>query len=144
MHLIAAQLSHFGDLLGARILISGPPLNLSIAAAQTLGIATHELATNAVKHGALSDEKGVVEITWAVESQPSTEDRFIIDWIERLGPPTSAPTVRGFGTKVVKDMVEMSFDGDVVVDYAAAGFRWHVTCPLVKITEGRKEQAADR
>ena len=62
--LVRAQLAHFEDLIGRRIVLDGPPLKLSVAGAQCIGMVVHELATNAAKHGALSNQEGAVEITW--------------------------------------------------------------------------------
>ena len=74
-------------------------MNLGAAAAQALGLALHELATNACKYGALSAAEGQVTIEWDVSGPPN---RFRISWVERGGPPVVAPArSAGFGSKLV-------------------------------------------
>ena len=90
--LIRGQLAHFGDLVGQRIILDGPPLRLSAAAAQSIGMVVHELSTNAVKHGALSGQEGCVEIAWRMENG-GADERFTISWIERGGPPVVAQPI---------------------------------------------------
>jgi len=133
--LIRAQLAHFEDLFRKRILFDGAQLNLSPAAAQSISMAVHEMATNAIKYGALSGQTGHVEIAWEVESGDADECRFTISWIERDGPPIIAPTRLGFGTKVIKDMIELGFDGEVKLDYEPSGLSWRLVCPVTKILE---------
>ena len=130
--LVAGQLSHFGDLLGTRITISGPPIRLTVTAAQTLGMVLHELSTNAAKHGALSNENGVINISWTA-GDARADARFELDWVELDGPSIQEPRSRGFGTKVVKDILESSLDAEVDLSYPASGLRWHLTCSLLKI-----------
>jgi two-component sensor histidine kinase/CheY-like chemotaxis protein len=127
--LINGQLAHFGDILGKRIMVGGPPLRLCAAAAQSIGMVVHELATNTVKYGALTGDRGRIEIAWAIDSD-SNEPTFLIRWMERNGPPIVAPNYRGFGTTVVTRMVEASLDGETELDYAPTGLTWKFSCPL--------------
>jgi two-component sensor histidine kinase len=127
--LIRVQLGHFGDLLDRRISLDGPPLRLSVAAAQTFGMILHELATNAVKYGALSNDRGRVAIRW------HANDEFTLGWTEQDGPDVAPPGRRGFGSTVVKTMAESSLDGAVDLDFAAEGLRWRVVCPSSKVLE---------
>jgi two-component sensor histidine kinase len=130
--LLCAQLAHFEGLVGRRILLDGPPLHLSVASAQCIGMVIHELATNAVKHGALSNQDGCVEITWQVE-KCATSDQFMIRWIERDGPPVVAPSHRGYGSTVIKRVAELSLDGQAELDFAASGLSWRLTCPAPRV-----------
>jgi two-component sensor histidine kinase len=129
--LIRVQLAHFKDLIGSRIKLDGPSLRLSVAAAQTLGMIMHELATNAAKYGALSNNSGCVEICWHAH-QGEANDVFMISWTECGGPNVVAPSRRGFGSTVVKTMAESSLDGDVDLDFAPTGLRWRLVCPSSK------------
>jgi two-component sensor histidine kinase/CheY-like chemotaxis protein len=133
--LISGQLAHFGDLVGKRILYDGPPIRVSSAAAQSIGMVVHELSTNTVKYGALSGEAGRIDIGWEIDSS-GAEPVFSICWTERNGPPIVAPTHRGFGTTVVTKMVEMSLDGETVLDYSSTGLIWRLACPLKNVLEG--------
>jgi PAS domain S-box-containing protein len=121
--LVGAQLAHFADLIGSRVTARGPTLRLKAAGAQAVGLALHELATNAGKYGALSTETGRVDIRWGTD-----DDTFTIDWVERDGPPVSPPERRGFGTVVMKEMTERSLDGKVDLEYAPSGVTWRLTC----------------
>ena len=105
--LVRAQLPHFADLVGSRIAIHGPRLRLNAAAAEAIGLALHELATDAGKYGALSTEIGRVDTCRGTDG-----GAFTMSWTERDGPPASAPERRGFGTTVMERMVEASlWDG---------------------------------
>jgi PAS domain S-box-containing protein len=130
--LLRAQLAHFGELFGRRILFDGPPLEMSVAAAQCIGMVIHELATNAAKHGALSNLEGRVEIAWQIEKCESL-DRFMIWWIERCGPPVVASAHRGYGSTVIKSIAELSLEGEVQLEFASAGLSWRLMCPAPRI-----------
>jgi PAS domain S-box-containing protein len=130
--LVRAQLAHFADLVGSRIEVAGPKLRLNAAAAQAIGLALHELATNAGKYGALSMDSGHVDVRWQL-----TSDGFAISWTERNGPPVLPPERRGFGSTVISSMAKLSVGGEVALDYARAGLRWCLTCPAANALEAR-------
>jgi PAS domain S-box-containing protein len=132
--LLAAQLAHFADLLGRRIVFDGPPLEFSVAGAQCIGMVVHELATNAAKHGSLSNQSGRVAITWQILTQPAGQ-RFSMSWIERQGPPVEPPQSRGYGSTVIKTMAELSLDAEVQLEFASTGLVWHLECPASNIFE---------
>jgi len=115
--------------------VRGPRLRLKAASAQAIGLALHELATNAGKYGALSADAGRVEVRWATDG-----DTLAMSWTERGGPPVSAPKRRGFGTIVMEAMAERSVDGKVDLDYAPSGLTWRLTCPATNALEpGERE-----
>jgi len=116
--------------LGSRITVQGPKLRLKAASAQAIGLALHELATNAGKYGALSTDTGRVEVCWGCHG-----DTFTMSWTERDGPPVSAPKRRGFGTIVMEVMMERSVGGVVDLDYAPSGVTWRLTCPAAGALE---------
>jgi two-component sensor histidine kinase len=128
--LVRAQLVPFADLIGFRIVLGGLELRLNPSSAQAIGLALHELATNAGKYGALSTDKGRVEISWGV-----ADSTFTMSWTERGGPPVSAPQRRGFGSVVIEAMAERSVGGDVHLDYAPFGVTWRMTCPATNALE---------
>jgi len=121
--LVHAQLAYFSDSIGTRIAIEGPELRLSREAAQAIGMALHELATNAIKHGALSNQDGRISIVWTCD-----DDVFSISWQERGGPAVEPPTRRGFGNTVLTTLAEAAVSGHVSVDYSPVGLRWELTC----------------
>ena len=128
--LVCAQLAHFADLIGPRIAICGPQLRLNPASAQAIGLALHELSTNAGKYGALSTDKGRVDIAWGIDGYTLT-----MSWTEHDGPPVSKPQQCGFGNIVIKAMAEYSVDGVVDLNYAPSGLTWHLTCPAASALE---------
>jgi PAS domain S-box-containing protein len=128
--LVRAQLAPFADLMGSRIAMGGSKLRLNAASAQAIGLALHELATNAGKYGALSTDAGRVDIGWGTDG-----DTFTMSCTEREGPPVSGPQRRGFGTVVMGAMAERSVDGTVDLDYAASGLTWLLTCPAANALE---------
>jgi len=132
--LVHVQLEHFADLIGTRINISGPRLHLNAAAAQAIGLALHELATNAGKYGALSTKSGCVDVGWQFDG-----DRIAISWTERNGPPVRVPERHGFGTTVTKSMVERMLGGEVRLDYAPSGVRWCLSCRATDALESDRK-----
>jgi PAS domain S-box-containing protein len=121
--LVRAQLAHFADLIGDRILIGGPPLSVTPSAAQSIGMALHELATNAGKYGSLSDDQGSVTIDWRLD-----DDEFSIGWIEQDGPRVKPPKQRGFGSTIISTVVEHSVGGEVEWAYDVNGVVWRLRC----------------
>lgn len=133
--LVRSQLSLFRELIGTRIDIAGPPVRLQPPAAQAIGMALHELATNASKYGALSDDAGRVTVRWSL-AKGGDEREFRLSWVESGGPPVKVPERRGFGYTIMVAMVEKSLDAEVVVQYAPAGFSWKVAAPARCTYEG--------
>ncbi|MDR6873081.1 PAS domain S-box-containing protein [Bosea sp. BE125] len=127
--LVATQLELF-DLSKARISVSGPDVTLSADAVQSVGLALHELATNALKYGALSAPAGQVRVRWDSQADGS----LIVTWIEEGGPPVIAPSRTGFGSTVLDRMAASSVDGVVELEYAQGGLKWVLTIPGKHLT----------
>jgi two-component sensor histidine kinase len=106
-------------------------------AAQVIGLALHELTTNAAKYGALSTDRGRIDIPWGTEG-----NTFTMSWTERDGPSVYPPRRRGFGTIVMQEMAERSLGGRVEFDYALAGVTWRLTCPAANVLEPGERHAA--
>jgi two-component sensor histidine kinase len=115
-------------------------LRITAAAAQTIGMAFHELVTNASKYGALSTASGHVGIAWGAEETRASEHRFTIEWSERDGPTVVAPTQRGFGWSVLCQLTKMSLGADVTLEYAPTGVVWRLVCPVERVCEGDATQ----
>ena len=134
--LVEAQLSFAIDRARTALTHSGPPVELTARAAETLGLALHELATNAFKYGALSqiDDAGVgdgegraagkVDIAWEL-----TDDRLRISWTETGGPPVTVPEREGFGSSVIRDIPAATLEAEVRLAYDADGLRWTFDAP---------------
>jgi PAS domain S-box-containing protein len=133
--LVCSQLGHFGDLIGTRIELRGLPLRINAEAAQVLGMALHELSTNAAKYGALTDENGRISVEWACG------EIFTITWRERSGKLLATPSRQGFGSIVLRRMVSATLDGKVELAFEDTGLFWRVECPAVNVLE---ESAARR
>jgi two-component sensor histidine kinase len=117
-----------------------PSCALSAASAQAIGLALHELAANAGKYGALSTDTGRVDACWGADGEA-----FTMSWTEREGPLVSAPKRRGFGTTVMKAMMERNLDGAVDLDYAPSGITWRLTCPAANaLNAGRSGRRGER
>lgn len=130
--LIDVQLAHFKDLTGSRIHIAGPPVLLTAGAAQAIGMALHELTTNAAKYGALSNADGHVHIAW--ETSAGREPRFKMSWREQGGPPVRLPTRKGFGGMILGRMAEAAVDGHVEISLNEAGVAWTLIAPAANVT----------
>jgi two-component sensor histidine kinase len=111
----------FAETSAGRIVATGPPIILNPDAVQHLGLALHELATNASKHGALSGTQGEVLIRWQVDE---VEDKVRIHWLEKGGPPVMPPCRRGFGHVVIEQIVPRALNGSGILDFAHAGVNW--------------------
>ena len=126
--LIDAQTAQYGEGAERRFELAGPRIELNAEAAQGLGMAFHELATNAAKYGALSNESGLVSVNWT-----ATAAQFVLAWSEAGGPPVTTPTRKGFGRTVIGTMVESSTGGEVEMTYDPSGFRWRLTAPRARV-----------
>ncbi|MDB5397263.1 MAG: hypothetical protein JWM91_4769 [Rhodospirillales bacterium] len=126
--LVEAQLAHFKDLIGTRVLIEGPRARLTTSAAQGIGMALHELATNAVKYGALSNVEGQVRIAWQITA--AIKPAFLMSWLEDGGPKVAAPTRKGFGQIVIGRMVETAVEGIAEIIFRERGLSWNLSAPV--------------
>jgi two-component sensor histidine kinase len=109
--------------------LRGPHVTLPSEMTLTLGLALHELATNAAKYGAFSVPKGRVEIAWAVQSEADSP-RLTLDWSEHGGPPVQEPQRRGFGRSLIERSVAYELDGSAELTFSPAGVRCHIEVPL--------------
>jgi len=113
----------------SRVSANGPRVALAPAAALSLGMIFHELATNAAKYGALSAPDGRVLVDWSLADQ--TRPRLELVWRELDGPPVVAPPDRkGFGSRLIERNVRHDLAGDVELDYASGGLIATFSIPL--------------
>jgi PAS domain S-box-containing protein len=119
-----------GDDRESRFSMSGPDARLRPKTALTLGMVFHELASNAVQHGALSsDGAGRIDITWTVEAAAQA-DRMRLRWQESGGPTVTPPNRKGFGSRLIESGLAQELDGDVRLSYEPAGLLCEIAMPL--------------
>lgn len=104
-----------------RIHASGPPIALEARQALSLALAVHELATNALKYGALSTPSGKVDVSWS--NGDSAHPGFRFTWEESGGPVVSPPTRKGFGSRLIERVVASDFGGNVQMLYRPEGIK---------------------
>jgi len=136
--LVRSQLEHFRDTLGSRIRLSGPQIKISAPAAQAIGMAVHELATNAGKYGALSNKQGVVTISWRLDQAKAADSQFVMHWVEEGGPPVERPKTSGFGSTVIDRLLTATLQGEVEVEWRATGLVCQVSCPPENLLSKKK------
>jgi PAS domain S-box-containing protein len=143
--LARVQLAHFKDLIGTRIELKGPPVLISASAAQAIGMALHELATNAGKYGALTNSTGKVTIEWGLECSQASDTTFGMSWCEQGGPPVAEPSRHGFGSTVIGSLAERSLDASIDLRFHTTGLCWQLSSNGANILEGaRSSHAAAR
>lgn len=128
--LVSSQLGHFSQLIGDRLGIEGPFILLNSRAAQALGMALHELGTNAVKYGALANDSGRIQLKWHLD--PS-QRQFEMSWREHGGPPVHQPQRRGFGSSLIADAIKLALKATVTLAYEPTGLCWHISCDATNV-----------
>src|SRR6201999_2558550 len=103
-----------------RFTVSGPPHVVKSRQALALSLAIHELATNALKYGALRASGGRVSITWKSDADTS-EPQFVFVWQEFGGPPVTEPSRVGFGSRLISRVLKDDFSGAVELSYSSSG-----------------------
>jgi PAS domain S-box-containing protein len=121
-----------------KIKTSGPEVLLQPAAAQTIALALHELATNAAKYGALSSMSGKLQLNWQVSN-----DKLVFDWIETGGPVIVAPTTGGFGTRIIVASIEGQLRGHADFKWRREGLRCMISVPLCNAMEAISQKSRD-
>lgn len=108
----------------ARMTIAGPDLRVPPKVAVALALAVHELCTNAVKYGALSDDHGRIDISWRLG-----DGQFQLEWAETGGPTVSPPAARGFGSRMLERALAAELGGSVRLAFDPAGLRCTIAAP---------------
>ena len=111
------------------IILEGPVVRLAPQGALAIGMAVHELATNAVKHGALSAPGGIVHVEWRIDTGDAAP-ALVLDWLESGGPPVRAPRSRGFGTTLIERGFAHELSGRAEIKFLPEGLRARLRAPL--------------
>jgi PAS domain S-box-containing protein len=137
--LVSNQLAPFVEVGGARFNMSGPDILVGPEAAEAIGLALHELATNAVKYGALSVPVGQVTVFWALDYHGTEPRRLRLNWVEQNGPLVTPPTRKGFGRLVLEDMLAKQLDAEIVMNFAPNGLNWELSISTSNLATKRGE-----
>ena len=134
LDIVNAALEPFGvaDGRSERFKVAGENVRFPPKAALALGIAFHELATNAVKYGAFSGETGCVRVAWTIE-QGDHGNRLNLRWSEENGPPVTPPARKGFGSRVIERGLDFELGGSTRLDYRPGGVVCTINIPAPQV-----------
>lgn len=127
--LVSMTFSPFRHRADGRLHLSGDSLAVSLHAIRPIGMALHELASNAAHHGALSAESGHVRVSWRAVESTMNRRWLVINWAEHGGPQVARPAKRGLGTALIEEAVPFELGGRVRLDYAPCGLRCEIAVP---------------
>jgi PAS domain S-box-containing protein len=127
--LLRTELEAYMEPGRSRVSLRGPPVPLPSEMAVPVGMALHELAVNAVRHGALADPDGCLEVSWTVEESPTG---LVLHWTwdEHDGPPVALPTREGFGMDLLKGLLTYRLKAKVDIAFDPDGLRVSAAIPL--------------
>jgi len=128
-HLLNQELGPYSDDQGLRIRLVGPAVDLPSQIAVPLGMAVHELTTNAVKHGALTREEGRIEVYWTL-MDTANGPSLLCEWKEQDGPTVTAPSREGFGSMLLNRVLSQQIRAEVRAAFEPDGFRLRMIVPL--------------
>ena len=135
--LLRGELQVYDETARGRVVLNGPEVFLPSEVAVPVGMALHELTTNAVMHGALRDPKGRVEVTWTIEAAV-----LAVDWNENDGPPVALPTREGFGSQLLNRVLTQQIGATVSIEFEPDGLHVEVGIPLPAAQPSRKSSGA--
>ncbi len=127
--ILMQELAPYASREGDRFLLDGEDLKLGPVMAVTLGMAFHELTTNAAKYGALSVPGGKVRVAW----QTCAPGRLHLEWQELDGPPVSPPRRRGYGSRLIEQVLPAGVDGEIRLQFRIEGVRCSMDMPLERL-----------
>ena len=131
--LLRQQLTPFIEIQSSRVELAGPDIVVTAEATQAIGLAIHELATNAIKYGALSVPAGKVHISWGFDNGSTSSRELFLKWVEQGGPSVVPPSRKGFGHLVIGEMIERSLNAKVALEFSAHGLEWSASIPATNL-----------
>ena len=137
--LVEAELAAHGDGDAGKVRVEGPPVELPTEAVQALALALHELATNAVKHGALSRPSGRLAVTWRVEDGDGQVRRVMLDWKESgvTIPEGGPPARKGYGSELIERALPYQLGAETRLEFGLDGVRCRITVPVARERGGQ-------
>ena len=133
--LVRSQLIHYLDRDNSQVTLEGPEIVLKPEAAQSLGLAFHELTTNAAKYGSLGQPKGRLSVRWRALG-PSEGGGTEILWVESEGPTVADAKNRGFGSMAVEQNLRRALDAEVELQFLTKGLRCRIVLPATHLAAG--------
>ena len=132
--IVEGSLSAHGEEMSEQVAIDGKPINLNPKAALTLAMVFHELTTNAVKYGSLSQPSGRLQVTWRAEE--GSKGRAVrLRWCESGGPAVEPPSRRGFGSRMIERSIPTELGGSAALRFEPAGVICELEFPLAEVRE---------
>jgi two-component sensor histidine kinase len=128
-HLLTQELGPYADEHGLRIRLSGPHIDLASQIAVPLGMAIHELTTNAVKHGALASEEGQIDVSWTL-AESEGETTLVCEWNEFACQRVAPPRREGFGSMLLNRVLAQQIRAEVKVEFLPGGLKLRMAIPL--------------
>src|SRR5579863_3485369 len=128
-YLVVEEMLGYNAREGEQLRVSGPPVRFQPKAAETFALAIHELATNAIKYGALSQPKGKVDVSWRVD-EAADPPQLVLDWREKGGPSVGAPQRKGFGTELLEKTLAFELKGKTTLNFDPSGLHCIIAIPL--------------
>lgn len=126
-----------------QVTINGPEVRIAPERIQTLALAIHELATNAVKYGALRYESGRLDVKWRIERRDGNRDHLILDWTESGLPAAPDATRRGYGRDLIEQALALTLRAKTAMDFRSDGIACHIDVPIEARNEARNEAGND-
>jgi two-component system, chemotaxis family, CheB/CheR fusion protein len=128
-YLVVEELLGYNAREGEQLRVSGPPVRLQPKAAESFALAFHELATNAIKYGALSQPGGKIDVSWRVDDAIEPI-QLVFDWRERGGPPVTTPRRKGFGSEMLERTLAFDFKAKTTLTFNPSGLHCTIAIPL--------------
>jgi two-component sensor histidine kinase len=129
--IVRAGLIHSGSFDG-RVRITGPAVPVGSGAAMSLSLVLHELESNAIKYGGLSNESGTVDLRWTVIG-PDEGATLTMVWQERNGPTVMPPARHGFGTRLIGSGIARRLGGKTDCRFEPDGLHWTLSAPVAEL-----------
>ena len=128
-YMVVEELLGYHAREGEQLRVSGPPVRLQPKAAETFALAIHELATNAIKHGALTQSIGRIDVSWRIDEAASSAE-LVFEWWERGGPAVAPPKRKGFGTELLERTLAFELKGKTTLVFDPSGVHCTIVIPM--------------
>jgi len=128
-YMVVEELLGYHAREGEQLRVSGPPVRLQPKAAETFALAIHELATNAIKHGALTQSIGRIDVSWRIDEAANSAE-LVFEWWERGGPAVAPPKRKGFGTELLERTLAFELKGKTTLVFDPSGVHCTIVIPM--------------